>query len=267
MRKFTLREIKEGEEEKSNWSINIYPLSYISPYIAWFFVRFLPFITPNQISFLWGFIALIGIVMIGIGGYFNMVAGILIFHIAILLDYVDGQIARATKNTTLGGTYLDMVFSWINRSLLIFALGLGIYHMNGEIIYYYIGLWTGFIFLIDNLVKLKVYESLINENRLDLIEKQKTNVKKLGERCSKEKNIFRDFKKLFVEMMRPFAPFSFLFFTIIFNISEYYLIIITILASILFVKNFMNIYRDIGNISTQKYELNRLMKEKLKKES
>jgi phosphatidylglycerophosphate synthase len=262
MNKTTLKDIKDAEEEKSNWSINIYPLSYLSHYIAFFFVKFLPFITPNQISFLWGFISLVGIFLIGLGGYFNMVIGILIYHFAILLDYVDGQVARATKNTTLGGTYLDMVFSWINRSLLVFALGVGIYRMNGEIIFFYIGLWTGFLFMIDNLAKLKVYESLIGEDRLDLIQKQKEEIKKLGERKSK-KSFLKNMLNFMAEMLRPFSPFSFLFFSIIFNIPQIYLILVSIIVPIFFIKNFVGIYNNIGNIPTKKYEFNESMKRKL----
>ena len=265
MVKITFKELKEGEEEKSHWLINAYPLSYLSVPLAWFFMRFLPFITPNQISFIWGFISLVGIFMIGLGGYFNMVIGILIYQFAILLDYVDGIIARVTKNTTIGGTYLDIVISWINRSLLVFALGVGIYNTSGNIIYAYIGLWTGFLFMADNLAKLKVYESLIEEDRLDIIQKEKDKIARIVEKKN-NKGIIRYLKKLIPEMLRPFTPISLFFFAIIFNLSEAYLILITILVSVFCVKNFVGIYKKIGNIPTNKHELNRQIKEKQKKE-
>ncbi len=247
----TFQEIVKGGEDRSNWSINIYPFGYISPYVSYFFARFLPF-TPNQISFLWGIIGLIGIFVMSLGGYRYLLAGILIYHLAILLDYVDGQIARATKNTTIGGSYLDTFFSWINRSLLLLALGVGLYRTDGNIIYFYLGLIAGFFFFLDNFAKLKVYECFINEKRYDLIKKRVGEVYESGKRISRG-GITSKIKVFTAEMLRPFAPFSLLFFSILFDVSQYYLILMAIIIPIFFIKNFIEIYQKIGNIPTYKY--------------
>ncbi len=248
-KKVTFKEIVKGSEDKSDWTINIYPLSYPSHIISWFIARFFPFITPNQISFFWEFLALIGIFIMSLGNYWNLLTGILIYQLAILFDYVDGQIARTTKKTTIGGTYLDFVFSWINRSLLMLALGIGLYRSSEEIIYFYFGLSTCLFLLFDNLAKLKVYETLFSKDMYDIIIKQRDKLRKSGRRVQ-QANFIQKTKAFLVEMMRPFSPFSFLFFSILFNISEYYLIIMAILVPILFIKNFITIYKDIRHIRT-----------------
>lgn len=244
-KKYTLKDIKKTRDF-SNYSLNVKPTMKLAPYISWFFIRFLPFITPNQISFLWEIIMLVGFFIMALGGYWNFLAGILIYHLGFMFDSVDGDIARTIKKTTLGGVYLDKLFSWINRSLMLFALGIGLYNLTGKVMYFYLGLWCCFILLIDNLNRLKVYETFVNQGRIDLLKKS-SKIEK--EKCKISRKNKEGLLKLYiVDFFRPTSPFTLMFFAILFNLADYYLIFMAILVLVIFVKNFISIYRRIGNI-------------------
>jgi len=155
-KKVRFKDVRDARYLKcKNLPIEFKPLSRVSPPVSYFFLKFTP-ITPNQISLAWGIIGLIGVCIMCLGGYWNLLIGILLFHFAILLDYVDGDIARAIKKTTIGGTYLDFVFSWVLRALLMLGLGIGLYNTFGNVTYLYLGIGRCVLLIIDNLNKLKV---------------------------------------------------------------------------------------------------------------
>ncbi len=248
-KEITLKDIKKNCDVWNDHPVNIRIFGYVSPYVSYFFTKFLPFITPNQITFAWGIIGLIGILIMTIGSYWYLLLGILIYHFAIFLDYLDGEIARATGKTTLGGPYLDNLFSSVNRGLLVLALGVGVYRVSGSIIYLYLGIVSGLFLIFDNLNKLKLYEALEEKKRLDLL-KQVTGEYRIKGYKSSKKSFIQKMKSYCIEMLRPANPFSLLFFAIVFNVPGYYLILMTIVSFIAFVRNFLIIYNKIGNVST-----------------
>src|SRR5205085_1740544 len=54
-------------------------------------------------------------------------AGLLAFHVHVLLDYVDGEIARCRQLTSVQGAYLDLMTDRLTFPLLVFCAGLGAY--------------------------------------------------------------------------------------------------------------------------------------------
>lgn len=247
-KKLTLQDIRKASDDWSKHPLNIRILGPFSNYIAYFFARFIP-LTPNQLSFVWGFLGVLAAFIMALGGYWNMVLGAIVYHIAILIDYVDGEIAKARKITTIGGTYLDRLFHYIHRGLLLFGLGIGIYNTNGNIIYLYLGAGSCLFLLLDNLNKLKVYETFVNEKRPDLFKSIKEKYNEEGNQKFND-GIVQTTKSYIVELLRPNNPFSFLFIAIVFNIPEYYLILLSIISPIFFFKNLITIYKKIGNIET-----------------
>lgn len=248
-KRITLKDIKESQEDYSKYPLTYYPLSYISPYISYFFTRFLPFITPNQISFLWGFIGIFSFYLISLGGYNSMLIGILVYHFAILLDYVDGEIARATKKTTIGGTYLDGIFTYIFRGLILVAIGLGAYHTTGQIVYLYFGGISCLLLTFDNLNKLKVYETMIARRKFSFFNDTKSLYKLESLQSFRKGGFKQKLVSYVVEFLRPNAMFSLSFFAILFNITGYYLILMIFISFLIFIKNFIVIYKRIGNLT------------------
>jgi len=58
--------------------------------------------------------------------------GLLAYHLHVLLDYVDGEVARCRKATSVRGAYFDLITDRITFPLLIFCAGLGVYRQLGD---------------------------------------------------------------------------------------------------------------------------------------
>ena len=147
-KKITIENIKKVRDI-SVLPLNFRPMAKISPYISYFFVKYLPF-SPNQISLIWGFVGFVAVFLMALGSYWNMLAGVLVYHLALLLDYVDGEVARVSKKTSLTGICLDKIFSVVFRGLLILGLGIGLYNTNGNVLYFYLGIWACLFLVFDN---------------------------------------------------------------------------------------------------------------------
>jgi len=249
-KKITLKEVKA---ERYDFNLKKIPFNQviigkISPYFSYLFLRFFPKITPNQITFGWMFISLVSFVVMCIGGYWYLLAGILIYHFALLGDYIDGEVARVTGIKTLGGTYLDKVISYISRGLLVLGVGIGVYNANGNIIYLYLGIWSTLFLVYNNLDKLKVYETFIQFDRLELIKDMKKAYKEEGFLKFKKSSFLQKVKSFTIESLRPANPFSLIFWAILFNVPEIYLILMAVVSPYAFTKSFISIYKRIGNI-------------------
>lgn len=58
--------------------------------------------------------------------------GLIAFHLHVLLDYVDGEVARCRQLTSVQGAYLDLMTDRLTFPLLIFCAGLGAYRQLGD---------------------------------------------------------------------------------------------------------------------------------------
>lgn len=248
-KRWSIKEIKTLRDPNQG-PVNFWPLARIAPYLSYVFLNYLPF-NQIHINVLWGILGILSAILIAFGGYWWMLIGILLYHFAFSLDYVDGIVLRSGYKPRIWGIYLDKIFHYIHRYLLVLVLGIGIYNTSGQVIYFYLGVSTAFFLMLDNLNKLKVYEVLVNIERFDLLKKSREDYKKEGyvEGYEKGKNSIKQIIKTYIaEMMRPANPFSFLFFAILFDIPKYYLILLAIISPLIFIKGFVGIYKRIGNL-------------------
>jgi phosphatidylglycerophosphate synthase len=58
--------------------------------------------------------------------------GLLAFHVHVLLDYVDGEVARCRALTSVQGAYLDLMTDRLTFPLFIFCAGLGAFRAVGD---------------------------------------------------------------------------------------------------------------------------------------
>lgn len=107
------------------------PISY---YLAWIFLRMS--ISANKITITWLLIGLIGSIFLIEGKEINMLIGLLLIEFAIILDAVDGHVARFTKST-LTGSILDLYSGELIYSLSLLAFSIGISKQNISTIYIY----------------------------------------------------------------------------------------------------------------------------------
>lgn len=85
-------------------------------------------ISANQVTFLSLASGLVGCAFLALGFYWAVVLGAVIINIYELLDYVDGDIARATNTTTQYGAAIDGTSYMIITSLLFVAIGIGLHN-------------------------------------------------------------------------------------------------------------------------------------------
>jgi len=219
----------------------------ISPF-SYYFNRIFPYVTPNQLTFMWGFLTLSSFLIIAIGGYWYMLLGILLYHLAMIGDYMDGEIARVTGVKTIGGTWLDKIIAYLSRGLMVLAVGIGLFRSSGNIFWLYLGIWTTMFLLYNNLNRLKVYETLVYLKKLNIAYDMEKQILKDGGLKFKKVGFLQKVKSYVVELLRPPNPFSFLFWAILFNVVQYYLILMAVISPYAFVKSFIGTYKQIGNI-------------------
>ncbi|MBO8191667.1 CDP-alcohol phosphatidyltransferase family protein [Streptomyces oryzae] len=81
-------------------------------------------VTPNQLTYvmtLAGVLALPALLVPGVGG---AVLGVVMVQLYLLLDCVDGEVARWKKQFSLGGVYLDRVGAYLCDAAVLVGLGL-----------------------------------------------------------------------------------------------------------------------------------------------
>src|SRR5262245_51352199 len=105
--------------------------------------------TPNQItivSLLFGVAAAFAYAAVN---PFVVLAGLLAFHVHVLLDYVDGEVARCRGETSVKGAYFDLMTDRLTFPLLVFCAGVGVYRQLGDPNALIIGFIATFGLLLD----------------------------------------------------------------------------------------------------------------------
>jgi hypothetical protein len=86
-------------------------------------------ITANQVTFIMLVLGIVGSAFL-FNGFF--VTGLLILHFAVVLDNVDGEIARFKKERSMMGKYLDIVYHVTVSPLMLFGYAYGIYNLHPD---------------------------------------------------------------------------------------------------------------------------------------
>ncbi len=109
----------------------------ISVYITKLFL-YTP-ITPNQITLLGALIYIGGSALFILGSPLMIIIGGLVVRAAILLDYVDGSVARYRGTSSPEGTFLDKLSDDIPQILLFIFLSFGMYQNLPHMLVFAIG--------------------------------------------------------------------------------------------------------------------------------
>jgi len=162
-------------------------------------------ISANSVSFARWFVGLLGVLLIACGGYPLTIAGVLIFHLAIVLDYVDGELFRwytwetGRKSTILQGSWLDKVFDNSYRPMLLLAAGCGAWRQFGNPWFLVLGGVGAVLIMFDILIKLRTSDVLIYKKGVHLLEREKASRQTKGGSA----------KDMFMELWRINNPVTF----------------------------------------------------------
>lgn len=95
-------------------------------------------IKPNALTVTYGFLGLIGGVLLAIGTKQTIIIAISIFFLKGILDWSDGHLARITGQASLTGTVLDPYASLLGNFGLQIGLGFYVAQRSGLPIFYYL---------------------------------------------------------------------------------------------------------------------------------
>lgn len=103
-----------------HWAGRLY-MRRISPYATWVFVRL--GWSPNQVTWLMIACGVLSGPALLIGGVPGALLGVVLVQLYLLLDCVDGEVARWTRRTSVTGVYLDRVGAFLTDASLLVGVG------------------------------------------------------------------------------------------------------------------------------------------------
>ncbi|MFD7642758.1 CDP-alcohol phosphatidyltransferase family protein [Kitasatospora sp. NPDC059795] len=92
-------------------------------------------ITPNGLTYLMMLTGILAGIALVVPGLTGAILGALLIQIYLLLDCVDGEVARWRRQTSLTGVYLDRVGHYMSEAALLTGLGLraaDLLHRDGD---------------------------------------------------------------------------------------------------------------------------------------
>lgn len=133
-----IKKIGQPRDYLSTHSLySVLVLRRVSPYFTKFFVNH--GFSANQVSaigILWG---IIGGFMLSFGNLL-MFLSIVFYQLWNIFDCVDGEVARVTRNFTIGGRFLEEI-DWVTVECAFLAfLGMGLYRMLDNVVFAVLGL-------------------------------------------------------------------------------------------------------------------------------
>jgi len=184
MRKISIKDIKTtySEDKMGLEKQNKVWLYYVgrlpSFYLTWVFLRLN--ISANQATYICLVVGLASCIFLAFGSY--ALTGAILASIYLVLDCVDGNIARYRNSESPFGKFIDASGSYIVSSLLFMSIGLGAYATPGsrgllthwesifasfdEHIFLIAGFWSAFSYVLARLISLR-YKSILGLNSDD----------------------------------------------------------------------------------------------------
>jgi len=162
-------------EERSRL-LQFYVFRPLSFYLTWIFIKL--GISANQATYISILSGFCGLIFLIIGGYNNRIIGLLLLHLWLLIDNVDGNIARCNKSATEYGKLIDILNDQIFHFLFI-SMGIGLFvdqdksiklleqyfQINSKFFILVLGSWAS---LISAMIVL-AYQKFINEFRMIIL--------------------------------------------------------------------------------------------------
>ena len=173
-------------------------------------------ITPNQITGFWLILQLIGSGLMVWGIYWMNVLGVLLYTIAMLLDYVDGQIARIKKISTYKGIYLEELGIYFGSSVFFLCLSIGVSRAYGDPRYLILGVLSALCILYSKLVQINPLSYGADKREVLMPLRKKSSTRPTNK-----------YLGYTVFTIRRSNPFNLLFIGILFNVPHWMLLIYT----------------------------------------
>ena len=144
--KFTLRQIIDSLPEKKNSTSSLW-VKIVVRKVSFLFTYFFINIGCSawDVSMLSVLVAVIGSVLLMSNYYVLTVVGMLLIELWLVLDCVDGNIARCKKESSELGSFVDALSGYYISAFLYLAVGVGAYHFSRLVEFRYTFLIMGAI--------------------------------------------------------------------------------------------------------------------------
>ena len=126
----SLKEVRK-KAIKDDTDIFYYPIRYISTIITMFLVK--TNVTPLQVTWVHFIIGTIAAILFGFGNYGLAIFAFCLFFLSIVLDMVDGEIARYKEIRSEVSVWLDHISDYILIFLLITGITVGDFIVNQDV--------------------------------------------------------------------------------------------------------------------------------------
>lgn len=131
-----MRHYKElcHKQSEENYLLDKYVLRHISIFFTILFIKLR--VTPDQTTLLSLFAALGSLYFLTSVEASNLLIGAGLIFAYSILDHVDGELARyyirtGRRKASLKGHYFDVLVHRYSSNLMVFSLGVGLYHLYG----------------------------------------------------------------------------------------------------------------------------------------
>jgi phosphatidylglycerophosphate synthase len=122
-------------------------------------------ITANQVSFVNLFLPLISAFLFTFNNYTYSVIASLILFFSVILDFVDGDIAKYKKQKSLYGVYLECLYHEIAMPFVFLGLGINAYNHYNNNLFIYLGVFVILMVFIMNIVRLNKYKIILQSKK------------------------------------------------------------------------------------------------------
>jgi phosphatidylglycerophosphate synthase len=120
----------------------------VSQRISWALLH-IPALRPIHVTIVNALLAPLMLGVLALGGHGGLIAGGILFHLASVLDGVDGEIARATFRTTTRGATIDSAVDMATNFTFLLGFTINLWQRDGAAIGL-LGLWSIAAMLIGN---------------------------------------------------------------------------------------------------------------------
>lgn len=124
------RQHQKSEQDK-NELMGFYVLRPLSFYPTAFFMNI--GLTANQTTWISLVVLLAGCLFLAAGSYIAAITGAALLNVWLILDFVDGNIARYEKTSSLYGEFIDALGAFLAH-LSLFAAGVGFYVSQSSLV-------------------------------------------------------------------------------------------------------------------------------------
>jgi len=139
-------------------------------------------IRADQVTLSMILLAIFGSAMMAFGNLKWMLMGIIVIHFTIILDNVNGEIARYRKEGNMIGTFLEFLYHELCATLVFFSLAYGIFRQTNRPEVLIFGFLASFFSkgVVLSIVKLAALKNVIRDDEKKRGEKAKKAIQLIG---------------------------------------------------------------------------------------